>query len=479
MFGTLSQMTTRSWVRSPHSEAATLPDADSREGGSDDPIHRAPEHSPGGPQPSLSRTRISAWASTARRHGLSALGPLGVSGAHFVAALILLRSLPTAEFGQFSFAIVVSALCLSLTNGLLGAPLSSLVHSSSAATQSELNAYFKISLVLAVALSVAMYAAMVCSGAAPSVSVVLGVYGGVMSLRLFARTYAYTTSRVRNAVLSDVFYSLCLLLGLAGLLATRKVYLSTAALVMASGSIVALVPFGTHFLSDLVHSSTTGSMRAYRRIWHDMTRWSLSGVITTEITVNAHAYLVTFICGSKTFALLAVGSLFMRPFSLIAAALPDQERPAMARKIAAGQPDLAMRIAKEFLFVIGAIWLATLGVTAAVLTWYPQLVTKKGYDRTDVIKVVVMWALITAVRGLRAPDMVLLQAARAFRPLADASAKSCVAAVLATLLLLLAAGPIASLGGILIGDLVMWIIIMIGVQDYKLQNVQRKSVQLR
>jgi cyanate permease len=131
------------------------------------------------------------------------------------------------------------------------------------------------------------------------------------------------------------------------------------------------------------------------------------------------------------------------------------------------------------LFVIGAIWLATLGVTAAVLTWYPQLVTKKGYDRTDVIKVVVMWALITAVRGLRAPDMVLLQAARAFRPLADASAKSCVAAVLATLLLLLAAGPIASLGGILIGDLVMWIIIMIGVQDYKLQNVQRKSVQLR
>jgi O-antigen/teichoic acid export membrane protein len=425
-----------------------------------------PPHRSGG----LPRARISTWASTARRHGLSAMGPLGVSAAHFVAALMLLHYLPTAEFGQFSFAIVVSALCMGLTNGLLGAPVSSLVHSSSAATRSEVNTYFKFSLALTAALSIAMFAAMMFSGVPFAASVIFGAYGGAMSLRLFARTYAYSCGRVGRVVTSDVSYSLILVVGLAALLVMHGVSLLATAVVMTFGATIALAPFGSSFLFAMLESVKTGSVFAYRRIWQDMTRWSLLGVITTEVTINAHAYLVTFICGSKAFALLAIGSLFMRPFSLIASALPDQERPAMARSIAAGDTARAVRIAREFLFVIGAMWLATVALTAAVLTWFPALVTKKGYDKTDIIEVVVMWALITAVRGLRAPDVVLLQAARAFRPLADASAKSCVATLVATLLLLLTAGPIASLGGILIGDIAMLIIIVIGVRSYKLQK---------
>lgn len=398
------------------------------------------------------------------------MGPLGISGAHFLAALMLLHFLPSAEFGQFSFAIVVSALCLSLTNGLLGAPVSSLVHSASSTTQAELNTYFKVSIVLAGTLSVVMFIAMIFSGAGAGASAVFGVYGGAMSLRLFARTYAYSASRVRAVVLSDITYSFLLVTGLIVLLVLHQIHLWTTALVMTVGAAAALVPFGPSFLNALLQSLSIGSVWAYRKIWRDMTRWSLSGVITTEITINAHAYLVTFISGPKAFALLAVGSLFMRPFSLISSALPDQERPAMARSIAAGDMSRAQRIAREFLLVIGAIWLATLTLSAVVLTWFPSLIIKKGYDKNDVIAVVVMWGLITAVRGIRAPDTVLLQAARAFRPLADASAKSGVAALLATLLLLLLAGPIASLGGILIGDIVMWVMIMFGVRNYNLHK---------
>ena len=53
------------------------------------------------------------------------------------------------------------------------------------------------------------------------------------------------------------------------------------------------------------------------------------------MTVNAHAYLVTFISGPGPFALLAVGQMLMRPASLVQSALPDLERPAMTRAIAA------------------------------------------------------------------------------------------------------------------------------------------------
>jgi hypothetical protein len=42
-------------------------------------------------------------------------------------------------------------------------------------------------------------------------------------------------------------------------------------------------------LSALRH----GSLAAYGATFRDLTRWSLAGVVLTEVTVNAHAYLVT------------------------------------------------------------------------------------------------------------------------------------------------------------------------------------------
>jgi len=60
-----------------------------------------------------------------------------------------------------------------------------------------------------------------------------------------------------------------------------------------------------------------------------------------------------------------------------------------------------------------------------------------------------------AVRAIRTPEAVLLQAAREYRPLARASLWSSLVSLVTTLLLLLAAGPIASLGGILAGEALM------------------------
>ena len=70
--------------------------------------------------------------------------------------------------------------------------------------------------------------------------------------------------------------------------------------------------------------------------WRDLARWAVIGVVLTEFTANAHAYIVTFVAGPKAFALLAVGALVMRPASLVLSSLPDIERPRMAQKIGAG-----------------------------------------------------------------------------------------------------------------------------------------------
>ena len=57
--------------------------------------------------------RASAFLHTATRYALSVTGPVAVSAAHFIASLIFLRLLQAAEFGQFSFLLIVVPFCLS------------------------------------------------------------------------------------------------------------------------------------------------------------------------------------------------------------------------------------------------------------------------------------------------------------------------------------------------------------------------------
>ena len=78
---------------------------------------------------------------------------------------------------------------------------------------------------------------------------------------------------------------------------SRRFLLSTMA---------ALAPFGLSFLRTQL-ASLKGNPRRYWPVFRDLTRWSLMGVALTEVTVNAHAYLVTFISGAGSFALLALG----------------------------------------------------------------------------------------------------------------------------------------------------------------------------
>jgi hypothetical protein len=75
-----------------------------------------------------------------------------------------------------------------------------------------------------------------------------------------------------------------------------------------------------------------------------------------------------------------------------------------------------------------------------------------------------------AIRTLRAPHAMLLQAAGEFKTLASIGTKSGIVSVVATLGLLLAFGPIASLGGVLLGDLTILLVIMSLTREWKLAH---------
>ena len=390
------------------------------------------------------------------RYAFNALGPISIAGAHFLAALVFLHTLSKADFGLFSFVFVVVPFCLSMTGALFGAALVNSANAKEPMTQSELAAYLKANLVFCGIAAIVIFAMMLGSTATPTMAAVVAVYGALMSVRWLARCHAYAVHEMARAIRSDLVYSSFMLAGLGAMLFTHSLTPVTASLLLAASAFCALLGFGGKFLRAQIAAIYEGSSRAFLPIWRDLARWSLLGVISTEFTANAHAYLVTFFSGPKAFALLALGSLFMRPASLVMQALPDAERATMARALVAGKFDQATRAMAHFRVAALCVLAGTAALAAAIMLFFPEFVLKRGYDETSVVIVICAWIMVMCVRSLRTPDSVLLQAAGEFKSLAAASVRSSLVSVFLTGALLFAFGPLVSLGGILAGELTMW-----------------------
>jgi O-antigen/teichoic acid export membrane protein len=389
------------------------------------------------------------------RYGLTSFGPLSISAAHFLASVVFLRALPRAEFGLLSFLLVVVPFGLSISGALVGASVSRIVALTGEKLEEQLATHFKVSLLYSLLAGSAVAGLMSLSGAGGLVSVLLGLYACLMAVRWFGRNVSYARGSPLCVALSDLAYSAVLTGSVAGLSVLHRLDVDHAGTAFFLAAAIGLGALGPDFVRRLLFLSQGGSLSAFAGVWRDLARWSVLGVFLTELTANAHAYLVTFIFGPSSFALLAVGALLMRPATLVLSALPDRERPEMAQRLAAGDMNGAFRCVKEFRTAAGAVWLATLLLAGSILMWLPGMILRHGYDTGQVCAVLLIWGAITLVRVARTPESVLLQAAGQFRELAGAAAWSSGVSLILTLALALTAGPIASLGGVLIGDLVM------------------------
>jgi O-antigen/teichoic acid export membrane protein len=385
------------------------------------------------------------------RYALSTGGPLSVSAAHFLVSLLVLHALPSKDFGVFAFVLVVVPLCLSASGALLNV---SLPHAA-ARQPRDVDVFVKANLVFCALAAVLSGALAFSGGADVGVAALFGLYGAAMCLRWFARALSYANDNPGRVAVSDFCYSFLLTATFGALWSFGDLTIAHATFALAAGAVASIGCFGIAYLKRQFVTVWPTPFKGYLATWQGVTRWSLLGVVLTEATANAHAYLVTFVAGAQSFALLAVGALFMRPVSLCLSALSDVERPFMAQSIARGEPAKAERCMREFRAMGALVWAGTGLLCAGLLAWFPAIVLKQNYRLGDVALVVALWSAIMAVRLVRTPDSVLLQAAGEFRALARTTYLSSVVSVLLTFALLLAFGPIVSLFGILAGDTVM------------------------
>lgn len=417
----------------------------------------------------VAQSRTGGWRisgglpGTVLRYGASAAGPVAVSAAHFLASLIFLRSLPLREFGLFSFVMVLVSFAMSLNGSLITVPLTRHIVTGSGDTRSVC---FQMNWLVCSAFAALLFATLLFGRSPIETATLFALFASVFTFRWFARCTAYIDGRMDAAVQSDLTYSLLLAGGLGILALAHQVTLLYGSAMLLLAALTALLPFGLDFFRAQF-AAMAGSPRRYWPIFRDLSRWSLTGVVLTEVTANAHAYLVTFISGASSFALLALGMLLMRPASLMQSALPDLERPAMSRAIAAKDMTALAQIQRHFVCGLGVSWLINVLLCALLLAFFPLLVLKRGYALHDVMVVAIFSSLIMAVRAWRTPLAVLLQAAGQFRELANIGIISAGLSVFATLLLLLTMGPIASLGGVILGELAILIRVIQLTRDWK------------
>jgi hypothetical protein len=92
------------------------------------------------------------------------------------------------------------------------------------------------------------------------------------------------------------------------------------------------------------------------------------------------------------------------------------------------------------------IWLATVAAVAIIFLWFPTLILTKSYDPITVMVATGCWASIEAIHSRLAADR--------FRALAGVTVRSSIVTIIEAFSLLLAFGPLASLGGVLVGTIV-------------------------
>lgn len=404
------------------------------------------------------------------RYAQATLGPVGVAGSQFVLALLMLRQFTPLEFGALSFLLVAFQLSIGLWSALFCAPLPVLLaqarkeqsavdaamaeSSGSSGTEPAediLRALFSVSALASVCLAFVFFGVAIWLDLEQATAWAFALYAGVGLLRWFGRAHAYATGTPLRTTFSDMVYSVVLLLGCGLLWWLPSISQSMPATIMLVAAALGLLPFGTGYLRR--QFGFPGGVGPYSHVWQKHARWSLVGVLSTEATVNAHSYIVTFVAGPTAFAPLAVSSLFIRPIGVLMSALTEFERPQMARLLAKGDIAVAWRSAQLFRLALLTGWIITAIAAYAVLTYVPHLLFSPAKYAPDMIATAVaLWLAIILVRLLRVPDSVLLQAGGSFRPLAMASLVSCGVSLAAVAGALVAYGPLWSLGGVLAGE---------------------------
>lgn len=391
------------------------------------------------------------------RYALAIVGPMGVAGTQFLVSLAMIHLLPPSQFGGFSFLMVANVLNWGICSALYTAPLPLLLYQQVEGVRRDGETMLvSASALHALATSIGFAAVAWLLGLSGIEIALFTGYAWASFSRYFARSHALARHDQWKATFSDLAFSLSLACGIAiAVLAGGRGSGGTLVYAaLAASALLGLLPFGLPYLHRLLPHLRIADVRGYSVIWKRMSSWSVLGVVTTEATNNAHAYLVTAFLGPAAFAPLAASALVTRPVSVISTALSDFERPRLARQIGEARFSEMRHSLRMFHGAIAAAWLLTALIVAAVFLFVPQYIFPPHYSLRYLAIGAALWMLVAGARLAAIPPSCTLIAQGSFRLLAMTSLWSGVLATAAVAGFLLLGETLLSIVGVLIGQTV-------------------------
>jgi len=392
------------------------------------------------------------------RYALAAIGPAGSSGAQFLLNFVLLSQVSTTAFGRFTFLLIVAQLAAAIWSALFCAPLPALLADTPEDARAPvIERLFLINLAGAAIAGVLLLVIARLVGESWAAGGVFALYAALALVRWFRRAQAYVVARPLRSTASDLGYCVILLGGTAMLGAGGAATTEGAYWLLTASVIVGLLPF-----ARFAANTRGGGPRPRTHLtafWRQHVRWSLFGVIATELTTNAHAYLVTSFLGAGAFAPLAAGALPVRPVNVLGNALCESERARFAALADEHAPDALRHGMRHFRNVLLLGWIATAAATIALFALRPSLLYPTGYHLPELALAAALWMGTALIRLLFTPGATLLQAVGEFRALALMSCRASLVTLAATGALVVFAPPAWSIVGVLIGETMILVLV--------------------
>lgn len=389
------------------------------------------------------------------RYAMAFAGPASTSGAQFLLSMFVVRQASAETFGHFAFLMILLQFMLGVWSALFGASLPVIVTDENASRAKVwLSGMFAANLLATLPLIFLFLLTGIGLGMHGNAAASFALFAAFWMMRSFARAFAYAVGAQIRVLLSDIVYGVSVLAGMPLLFGFSTDLMRDTSLLLLAGSVLAMLPFGRDYASRQFRSLSRASLIGYVEVWRVHSGWSLLGVLTTEATINAHAYIVTLMVGAKAFAVLAASALLTRPVSVLLASLGEYERARMAGEIAAGDAPRLARSLRFFRAVMALIWLGTALLMIVILAFVPRLIFPPVYAVSTLAIGSALWMAVMLVRALRAPESAMMQGAGQFRPLAMASVYSALFSIVGVATMLLMVDPLWSIAGILLGELI-------------------------
>lgn len=373
----------------------------------------------------------------------------------FLLAYLLLRYAPAGHYGSFSFVMVLQAFGMALLNAVVASPLLILFNSTTPdqteTTPRQVKGFLLVALGIATVLALLQACYLWLSTTDLLTALMMALAGWLQLLRWYGRC-EWQNRHVRVLLRSDLLFSFCSLIGVATVWYFDTMSLSGIAVVLLLASFIALQPFARGIL-DLL--KVPADWQTTKSGFRQQGKPALFGVLTVEATANFHSYLVVLLSGAAAFAPIAAAMLFFRPLAVVLGSLQQSERPLLVRALTSNNFTKVRQLLRFMRrAAVGAFALNLLAILL-VYQFTPHWLWPDPSSRSAFSYAMAIWSLIALLRSLRLPVSSQLQALDQFAPLAQATYVSALCTVPLVLLGWWLAGPVASLLGVLAGELVL------------------------